>query len=656
MKDDISILSEGSRSFFSRATSAPRYRSKSQTRRRSSTQSVTSNSIASSRSRSRTRGGFLRSFRRSTNIEDVSVSDSLCSGLIGDDVDSIGNSIGNSIGGSRRSFTPVNIGGSIKGLTRSKTPAPVPGGVADFNRNFNRTSSDGNRSLNSGPGLSFEDEAARREQRKERVKEKLERYKREQKQLRFSCVALEKQLAQTTEKLKEVDSKAAFKIDALEAELRDTRGGLEQVAKKSTAEVADQGEVIKGLGKKLIRQAHVIKKQKAVVNQYKKKLEALQEEMAMHDVRDSKRADEFCLLKDKYGEVLEQKLHMQKMLQENIEGMMDLKSETERDAKSIRDLEFNLQQKSASLDRVEKEASENKVKYITLERELEEKDIELEDLSEKLKLSEALVEATKKEFQSVKGDVEELRMKCAGLEKTNGGGGGGGGVGLLGSMKEQLKEEEGRGTVAPARQGRSGSILGWNRPRDSMPDVETFDAELEAKDVTIKRLDETVTEQKETILSLKSDMVKMSSTYKQDSYLKRKEIAKLKQMNAEYALKLRALEKAFKSVGGNSSAVTRSTMHGASSSMGRRHSSVVDGGTSLSRHGSSLHSPSSGPLSSKEDMASAVNARLGVAPYEFPSTDQPRQKESQIVVDSNFFDGNETGSEEERKGEFPEEC
>mmetsp|Transcript_5664 Transcript_5664/g.12431 ORF Transcript_5664/g.12431 Transcript_5664/m.12431 type:complete len:680 (+) Transcript_5664:192-2231(+) len=672
--DDVSIVSEGGRNFLSRARSTTRIRSRS--RNRSSSQSVTSNS-SSMRSASRGRArSFFGSFRRGVggNPDDASISDSLCSGVLGGEFDSA-SSVGNSFSGGRRRSESVvgstkSIGASGRSAYSAAMNPPIPGGVADFNQNFDanfdRKPSEGNSiqslaSTISGMSQNVPDavmnEAARREERKERVKSKLDRYKREQKQLRYSCVALEQQLAQTTEKLKEVDSKAAFKIDSLESELRETRGGLERVAKHSTKEVTDQGEVIKTLGKKLIRQAHVIKRQKAAVEQYKVKIEALQDEMNMQDERDSQRAEEYCQLKDQYDGVLEQKVQMQNMLQENIEEMMDLKSETERDAKSIMELEFNLQQKEATLNRVETEVGEKSEKVRTLELELEEKDMELDDMAKKLKESETSMEVARAELGKVNSKVEQLQAKCTAVEKANGGGGG---RSMLGSLKEEIRGDVSAAinTRPPptAQLGRSPSLLGWNRARDSAMDVETFEAELQAKDATIQTLDETVTEHEETIQSLKSDMVKMSSTYKQDSYLKRKEIAKLKQMNAEYALKLRALEKAFKSIGGSSTTITSATMHGLTSST--RISSAPNGGMSLSRHGKSMHSVGDrDSLASKEDKAAAVKARLGgLAPYEFPSADQVRQKESQIVVDSNFFEGSDIGSEEGRKGEFPEEC
>ncbi|KAL3772981.1 hypothetical protein ACHAW5_005053 [Stephanodiscus triporus] len=72
---------------------------------------------------------------------------------------------------------------------------------------------------------------------------------------------------------------------------------------------------------------------------------------------------------------------------------------------------------------------------------------------------------------------------------------------------------------------------------------EAFASELRAKDATIQILDHTCNEKDATINAPRSDMAKTSSTYTQDSYVKRKEIAKLKQQNAEHAPMLRVLEK-----------------------------------------------------------------------------------------------------------------
>mmetsp|Transcript_259 Transcript_259/g.452 ORF Transcript_259/g.452 Transcript_259/m.452 type:complete len:672 (-) Transcript_259:206-2221(-) len=665
-KDDISVLSDDKKLFSRRprTQSASRSRSTSRYRPQSSSQSVTSSSSSTMKS-SRSRRGFfgkLRSGGFGQGPDDISVSDSLCSGVLRGEFQT-GKTMGGSSTSAYSSNNSVGEAGRSFAYSASAVPTPpIPGGVADFNlNNFSRIPSNDQsigQSLTSsgtGPSMTFaesimQDEANRRENRKERVKEKLDRYKRDQKQLKHSCVALEHQLAQTTEKLKEVDSKAAFKIDSLESELRETRVGMEQVAKQSTREVTDQSECIKALGKKLIRQAHVIKRQKSAVEQYKVQLNALQEEMTMQDERDSGRADEYCQLKDRYDSVLEQKVNLQRILQENIEEMTDLKIEAERDAKSIMELEFNLNQKEAMLDRVAKEVSEKSIRICTLEEELEEKNLEVEDFRIILKDNETSVEQMKQELERAKGEVEEWMSKYAELETSNNVSPGGGG------------DDNANHMSSVTNPGLSASILGsWKRGWDDEgADPETFEAELQAKDATIQTLDDTVNEQEATIQSLKSNMVKIKSTYESDKYLKRKEIIKLTQANAEYALKYRGLEKAFKAISAPSgtNSMIGSTMHGAGASpTSRLNGSSMHGG--LSRHGKSLHSVGSrGSIDSKEDKAAAVKARLGMAPYEFPSADQLRQKESQIVVDSNFFDGSDQdhSSEDGRKGEFPEEC
>ena len=136
-----------------------------------------------------------------------------------------------------------------------------------------------------------------------------------------------------------------------------TAGTNETMAVQSTKEVTDQSEVIEQLGKKLVRQAHVIKRQKDAVNEYKLQMRAMHEEMEMQDERDSRRDEEYTELKQDYDRIKERTEQMQNLLSENIEEMTNLKQETERDAKSIMELEFNLQQKDATLKRIAKVSS-----------------------------------------------------------------------------------------------------------------------------------------------------------------------------------------------------------------------------------------------------------------------------------------------------------
>ncbi|KAL9189179.1 hypothetical protein ACHAXT_011669 [Thalassiosira profunda] len=602
------------------------------------------------------------------NVDDVSVSDSLCSGVLKDLGSTFGSgmSVGSSWKTSGRRSSAKSIGASGRSIGdtgRTTLSGKVPGGVADFDLDYLKKGS-GESSLSNGspkpmatsPGRgevrslvseTISEDAEKREARKERVKEKLDRYKRDQKQLKQSCVALEKQLAHTTEKLKEVDSKAAFKIDSLESELRETRSGMEQVAKQSTKEVTDQSECIKTLGKKLIRQAHVIKRQKKAVEQYKMQLEGLHEEMAMQDERDVTRDDELERLQEEVEEAKERRIKMQNVLQENIEEMMDLKTAAEQDSKAIMSLEFDLQQKDATLKRVAREESDKSVRIAALEDDLERKDAEVKDVKEQLKAKEVELFGMKKEFESASEEAEELRCNFAAWGTTRGSS-----EGVEASPGRSASVSSAVSDGRPSMTGRRQSSLLWGK-KALLEDVdpETFEAELKEKDTTIQTLNDTVTEQEETIKTLRSDMVKMSSTYKQDSYLKRKEIAKLKQMNAEYALKLRALEKAFKCVNSpaNMEAISTSRHGHTSHGEGRSPGMGLNGSHHGSLHGLSLHSVGPGEVSSREDKAAAVRARLGGALYDFPAA------EPQVVTDNNFFEGSDQASEDGRKGEPAEE-
>ena len=217
----------------------------------------------------------------------------------------------------------------------------------------------------------------RREQRKERVMERLEKYREDHSRLRAACSALESALAMTSQKLREVDSRAATKIHALELELRDAREGGE-------ATRTNQEACIKELGKKLIRQAHVIKRQRDAVEQLKMQLEAMAEEMAMQDERDSRREEDLRRLEEQLENSRDNQAQMQAMLQENIEGMVELKSEVERDAKNIMELEFDLGQKEALLNRVARDLAEKTERICELEQGLEDKTFEVETVTKEL--------------------------------------------------------------------------------------------------------------------------------------------------------------------------------------------------------------------------------------------------------------------------------
>ncbi len=323
---------------------------------------------------------------------------------------------------------------------------------------------------------------------------------------------LDKAFMKTLAELREVDSKAAYKIDSLEVELTKTREGMENLVHQSTKEVTDQSQCIKTLGKKLIRQAHVIKQQKKAVEEYQIQLEALREKMAMQDERDSIRDVEYNDLKEDFERTLQQKVAMQNSLQESIDEMMDLKLERDRASARVRELELTLQEKEIDLERAKRESVELSERVSTLETDLQDKSDECDVATSKMKANEHSVEVFKAELERANAELEELR----------------------GKMDDALSSSQ---HTAPSVASREPSFRGWRRGAgapQSNEDETTMIEKFQAKELQVQALDQAAKENEETIKTLRSDLVKMSSTFKQDDYLKRKQIAKLKQDNAQY--------------------------------------------------------------------------------------------------------------------------
>ncbi|KAL3798741.1 hypothetical protein ACHAW5_008043 [Stephanodiscus triporus] len=393
-----------------------------------------------------------------------------------------------------------------------------------------------------------EDEARlRRQERKERVRERLERYKRDHGQLRSTCMALESALAKTSEKLLKINSRAASKIEALESELRGAREGDETMR-------INQETCIKELGKKLIRQAHVIKKQRDAVERYKMQLEAMTEELAMQDERDMMREEDVRRLEDLLENSRDRQEQMQTMLQNNIEGMVELKCEVERGSKNIMELEYNLGQKEAMLNRVARDQAEKTERLCELEQVLEDKTFEVESLKKQLDESKESVEAMRQQLEAASKEVEDIKCKFSGWGTSKVDGEAVGDVAAVGRSPHSWRR------ASIDKIDKSSLLAEDDDIENNMK--EAFASELQAKDATIQTLDDACKEKDAMINTVRSDMVKMTSTYKQDSYLKRKEIAKLKQQNAEYALKLRALEKAFQCVNATESMSAVATKDG----------------------------------------------------------------------------------------------
>eukprot|EP00986_Skeletonema_menzelii_P013148 scaffold7490_cov142-Skeletonema_menzelii.AAC.9 len=552
-------------------------------------------------------------FKKSSHhkdIDNVSVSPSLCSDVLRD-------------------------AGGAMGLSKShKSDASLS--TFAYNHKYSNSNSTGS--------CGDPEDLARREERKQRMREKLEREKQRQRQLKESNAALTSQLVKTTEKLKELDYKAASKIDVLEQELHETRMGMNEVARKVQK---DQTECIKKMGKNLLRQAKIIKRQKKAIEQYTIQLDGLKEEMAMQDERDLDRDAKFQAQMDDFEKIAEQKVAMQHSLQENIEEMMDLKQEQEASAQRIMELEFDLQQKDAALARVAKDMSEKTERIVALEEELEEKTREFDVIQTELKASEKSLQMMMEKLDKSNEEVEDLRCKFAGWGESG-----------AATRSSLASTGESASAAAEAERRRSSLFTLRTAGRSNHGvageafDVSIWQEQINERDEQIRELDLTVKENQEEALKLRSDMVKMSSTYKNDDYLKRKQIAKLKQENAEYALKLRALEKAFKAVNGDGStnivsSDINSSLH--SLTTNRISKSMHSPERKSSLHGSknSTHSTHSS-TSSKEERKRAAFARIGM-PYQELSASRPVESKSSP-------NGSVHGSEDGRKREETGEC
>ncbi|KAL7439806.1 hypothetical protein ACHAXM_006856 [Skeletonema potamos] len=554
------------------------------------------------------RNPFRKSYK---DIDNVSVSPSLCSDVLRDP-------------------------GKAMGLSRSHHISDASMSAFTYNHTNSYSTND---------SVENAEDAARREERKHKIREKIERYKQRELQLKQSNAALASQLMATTEKLKEVDYQAASKIDVLEQELHDTRLGMTEVVHRTQKQQYDQTDCIKDMGKKLIRQAKIIKRQKKAIEQYNMQLDGLREEMAMQDERDLDRDAQFQAQLDDFEKIAEQKVAMQHSLQENIEEMMDLKQEKEASAQRIMELEFDLQQKDATLARVAKETSEKAERICALEEELEEKSKEADVIQAELKASEKSLQMMMEKLEKSNEEVEELRCKFAGWGESGA---------AARSPPSSMAESPSAAAEAERRRTSLFSLRGVGKSNHGVAgeavDISFWQEQINERDDQIHQLDSALKEKEEESQKLRSDMVKMSSTYKNDDYLKRKQIAKLKQENAEYALKLRALEKAFKAVNGDGSTNPVASDIGSSlhALNGRISKSMHSPMSNSSLHGSkhSTHSTHS-TNSSKEERKRAAFARVGV-PYHQLSHSRPTEQQA---IPNGSLHGSEDGRKREETGE-----
>ena len=180
----------------------------------------------------------------------------------------------------------------------------------------------------------------------------------------------------------------------------------------------------------------------------------------------------------------------------------------------------------------EQETAATNEKLLAAENEMAELKGRLEELNdENMKLindiAEALNAAGKsQEATAVKKRAEAAQAKATAAQKENRRGLGGFIRRMSGdfdddAIEDMIKEEEDEPVVA---------------------DLDDAIDHLKEKNARIKELEEAAEQHEEALLTLKSDLVRLNASYKDDDYLNKKNIEKLRQENTMYAMQLQRME------------------------------------------------------------------------------------------------------------------
>ena len=175
------------------------------------------------------------------------------------------------------------------------------------------------------------------------------------------------------------------------------------------------------LGQSLIKQAHIIRKQKVALTEYIIRISALQEEINMQDEQDFQKDEAMTDLQTEYDTLNEQKRNLQRTLQENVEEMMDMRAEREKASSRIEELETDLAQKHRDLEEARRESHERAERITFLESRMEEKTQECEVLGVQLKASQKSVKCMKKELTRSSNEIEDLRRRMEVMDEEENG-------------------------------------------------------------------------------------------------------------------------------------------------------------------------------------------------------------------------------------------
>ena len=191
---------------------------------------------------------------------------------------------------------------------------------------------------------------------------------------------MRQQSATLQTQLEDGDSRATQKMAGMQSELHETRTGMQVSAKLQAKEFKDQAACIKTVGKNLIKQAHMIKKQKLEMNENNIRISALQEEINMQDEREFQNDEATTSLQTEYDTITSQNRDLQRTLQENVEEMSFMRAE-----RGIEELETDIAQKHRDLEEARRESHKRAERITFLESRLEEKMEECEVLGVQLK-------------------------------------------------------------------------------------------------------------------------------------------------------------------------------------------------------------------------------------------------------------------------------
>ena len=222
------------------------------------------------------------------------------------------------------------------------------------------------------------------------------------------------------------------------------------------------------------------------------------------------------------------------------EGADAVKDQLEKKDREIAKLEQTISASESILEqmqRTEKERETNSnnadEKLAAAEKEMEGLKARLEELNEEnMKLINDIADAlnaagNEQEAKAVKAKAEAARAEAAAAQEQN--------LGVFGQFRRRMTGDFDADLDDSSEE----------EEEDTEPVVADLDdaiRQLREKNTRIKELEEAADEHEEALLALKSDLVRLNASYKDDDYLNKKTIEKLRQENAMYAMQIQRME------------------------------------------------------------------------------------------------------------------